>query len=278
MGSEGAFGILTEVTLKLHRRSRVQKPICYLSRDWDSGVAFMRDVMQAERGVPSVFRISDGEESDLGLRMYGLGKIEGLLKTFGLELGKCCLIVGFCDGDPDYQRMTIRNVKKNARKHHLTSFLPGIVVPKWSSGRFSDPYMRDNYQDFGVIIDTLECAMPWDEVDHIHDYVRKFIKSHPNVICTCHISHCYQNGANLYFIWMQKDEGIEKFKEFHSGVLNAIQESGASISHHHGIGKLFAPYNAKQLGDVQMDMLKALKHHFDPNGIMNPGGTLWLDK
>ena len=278
MGSEGTFGILTEVTLKLHRRSRVQKPFCYLSRDWDSGVAFMRDVMQAERGVPSVFRISDGEESDLGLRMYGLGKIEGLLKTFGLELGKCCLIVGFCDGDPDYQRMTIRNVKKNARKHHLTSFLPGIVVPKWSSGRFSDPYMRDNYQDFGVIIDTLECAMPWDEVDHIHDYVRKFIKSHPNVICTCHISHCYQNGANLYFIWMQKDEGIEKFKEFHSGVLNAIQESGASISHHHGIGKLFAPYNAKQLGDVQMDMLKALKHHFDPNGIMNPGGTLWLDK
>ena len=120
--------------------------------------------------------------------------------------------------------------------------------------------------------------MPWYEVDHIHDYVRKFIKSHPNVVCTCHISHCYQNGANLYFIWMQKDEGIEKFKEFHSGVLNAIQESGASISHHHGIGKLFAPYNAKQLGDVQMDMLKALKHHFDPNGIMNPGGTLWLDK
>ena len=278
MGSEGTFGILTEVTLKLHRRSRVQKPFCYLSRDWDSGVAFMRDVMQAERGVPSVFRISDGEESDLGLRMYGLGKIEGLLKTFGLELGKCCLIVGFCDGDPDYQRMTIRNVKKNARKHHLTSFLPSIVVPKWSSGRFSDPYMRDNYQDFGVIIDTLECAMPWDEVDHIHDYVRKFIKSHPNVICTCHISHCYQNGATLYLIWMQKDEGIEKFKEFHSGVLNAIQESGASISHHHGIGKLFAPYNAKQLGDVQMDMLKALKHHFDPNGIMNPGGTLWLDK
>ena len=278
MGSEGAYGILTEVTLKLHKRSHEQKPFCYLSKDWESGVAFMRDVMQAEQGVPSVFRISDAEESNLGLRMYGLGKVEGFLKKIGLELGKCCLIVGFCDGSTDYQKTTIRNVKKNARKHHLTSFLPGIVVPKWSSGRFSDPYMRDNYQDFGVIIDTLECAMPWDSIHHIHDYVRKFIKSHPNIICTCHISHCYQNGANLYFIWMQKDEGLEKFREFHSSVLNAIQEAGASISHHHGIGKLFAPYNAKQLGTVQMDILKALKKHFDPNGIMNPGGTLWLDK
>ena len=77
---------------------------------------------------------------------------------------------------------------------------------------------------------------------------------------------------------MQKDEGIEKFREFHAGVLNAIRESGASISHHHGIGKLFAPYNAEQLGSVQMDILKALKRHFDPNDIMNPGGTLWLDE
>lgn len=278
MGSEGAFGILTEVTLKLHHRSHVHKPFCYLSRDWESGVAFMRDVMQAERGVPSVFRISDPEESDLGLRMYGLGKIEGLLKTFGLELGKCCLIVGFCDGSEDYQRMTIRNVKANARKHKLVPFLPSVVVPKWSMGRFSDPYMRDNLMDFGVIIDTLECAMTWDEIHKVHTYVRKFVKSHPNTICTCHISHCYPNGANLYFIWMQKYLGLEEFKKFHSGVLNAIQESGASISHHHGIGKLFAPYNAKQLGDIQMNMLRSIKNYFDPNDIMNPGGTLYLDK
>lgn len=278
MGSEGAYGILTEVTLKLRRRSHIQKRFCYLSRDWESGVNFMRGVMQAERGVPSVFRISDPEETDVGLRMYGLGKAEGLLKKIGVELGKCCLIIGFCDGTADYQRMTIRNVKANARKNRLVPFFPSIVVPKWSSGRFSDPYMRDNYMDFGVIIDTLECAMTWSELLKVHASVRKFVKSRPDVICTCHISHCYPNGANLYFIWMMKDEGLEDFRKFHGGVLNAIRESGASISHHHGIGKLFAPYNAEQLGEVQMDILKALKKHFDPHDIMNPGGTLALDK
>lgn len=277
MGGEGAFGILTEVTLKLHKLSRKHRKFCYLARDWESGVEFMREVMQAEEGIPSIFRISDAEETDLGLRMYGLGKYEGLLKAMGAELGKCCLIVGFTDGGDGYQKNTLRNVKRLARKHKCVSFFPSIVVSKWESGRFSDPYMRDNYQDFGVIIDTLECAVNWDNLRHVHQYVRKFVKSHPNVICTCHISHCYENGANLYFIWMQKDDGIENFKKFHAGVLNAIQESGASMSHHHGIGKLFAPFNAKSLGETQLNIIKTLKRHFDPNNIMNPGGTLWLD-
>jgi len=31
------------------------------------------------------------------------------------------------------------------------------------------------------------------------------------------------------------------------------------------------------LGTEQMDVLRALKSHFDPNSIMNPGGTMGLD-
>lgn len=280
MGSEGAFGILTEVTLKLHRRSHEHKKFAYIFRNWAEGVNAMREIMQQEEGIPSVFRISDGEESDLGLTMYGFGKDKPLgkyLEMRGYKLGECCLFLGFNDGGEGYQKNTLKKLKKVVHKHDCIALPAGLVVDKWSHGRFSDPYLRDNFQDFGVIIDTLECAVNWDNLHYVHQYVRGYIKSHPNTVCTCHISHPYQQGANLYFIWMQKDEGIEKFREFHAGVLNAIQESGASVSHHHGIGKLFAPYNAKALGAEQMDVLKALKKHFDPNNIMNPGGTLALD-
>jgi alkyldihydroxyacetonephosphate synthase len=32
------------------------------------------------------------------------------------------------------------------------------------------------------------------------------------------------------------------------------------------------------LGQESMAVIKSLKDHFDPNGIMNPGGTLGLDE
>ncbi|MBW1892586.1 MAG: hypothetical protein JRI91_02650, partial [Deltaproteobacteria bacterium] len=41
--------------------------------------------------------------------------------------------------------------------------------------------------------------------------------------------------------------------------------------------KLFGPWMEAHLGKEQMGILKALKSYFDPNNIMNPGGTLGLD-
>ena len=49
------------------------------------------------------------------------------------------------------------------------------------------------------------------------------------------------------------------------------------FSHHHGVGKMIAPWMEEHLGTEQMDVLRTLKQHFDPNNIMNPGGTLGLD-
>ncbi len=49
------------------------------------------------------------------------------------------------------------------------------------------------------------------------------------------------------------------------------------MSHHHGIGKQTAPWLEEQIGKECMDVIRVLKKHFDPNHIMNPGGTLGLD-
>jgi alkyldihydroxyacetonephosphate synthase len=38
-----------------------------------------------------------------------------------------------------------------------------------------------------------------------------------------------------------------------------------------------APWLEGQIGKAQMDLYKALKQYFDPDNIMNPGGTLGFD-
>lgn len=69
----------------------------------------------------------------------------------------------------------------------------------------------------------------------------------------------------------------DDFKSYHSGILDAIQKSGAAMSHHHGIGKMFGPWLEGQMGKLEYSTFKTLKNHFDPKNIMNPGGTLGLD-
>ena len=60
-------------------------------------------------------------------------------------------------------------------------------------------------------------------------------------------------------------------------ILDAIQKSGAAISHHHGIGKMFAPWLEGYIGEKEYGVFRVLKDYFDPDYTMNPGGTIGLD-
>ena len=72
-------------------------------------------------------------------------------------------------------------------------------------------------------------------------------------------------------------DDLEEYTEYQASILDAIQKSGATMSHHHGIGRMTAPWLEGQIGTNQIQVFRALKRHFDPDNIMNPGGTLALD-
>lgn len=84
-------------------------------------------------------------------------------------------------------------------------------------------------------------------------------------------------GANLYFIFIAKISKIDEYLDYQYGILDNIQKYGAAMSHHHGIGKMTALWLEDQIGKNQLEVFRALKRHFDPNNIMNPGGTIALD-
>lgn len=187
-----------------------------------------------------------------------------------------CLFLGFTDGEKGYSKNVAKNIKRIAYKYGAMS-LTSFVTKSWEKGRFNDPYLRDTLLDFGIITDTLECTVNWSNMEKVHREVRKVCHALPNTIVTTHMSHCYPQGANLYFIFITRMDDAEEFKRYHSTILDAIQKSGASMSHHHGIGKMFAPWLEGQLGRTEYGVFRALKEYFDKDYVMNPGGTLGLD-
>ena len=279
MGSEGTFGVLTEVTLRVFRHMpENRKRFSFIFKNWKVARAAAREMMQCEAGFSSVFRLSDPEETNLMLRLYNVDEtpLWKLLKMRGYEDMQRCLFLGFTDGEKGFSKNVAKNIQRIARKYGGMS-LTSYVTKSWEKGRFNDPYLRDTLLDFGIMTDTLECTVNWSNMAKVHREVRKVCHALPNTIVTTHMSHCYPQGANLYFIFITRMDDAEKFKAYHSTILDAIQKSGAAMSHHHGIGKMFAPWLEGQLGRREYGVFKALKNYFDPEYTMNPGGTIGLD-
>jgi len=278
-GSEGAFGVMVEATMKVFRYiPENRQRLSFIFRSWDGAVEACREILQGEFGLPAVLRISDPEETEIGFRLQGISDsvIDKGMRARGFKPMERCFLIATVEGEKGQAEHVRKMAARIARKQRAMS-LTGYAVEQWERGRYADVHVRDDLFDYGIIIDTLETGVTWDNLQRVYEGVRAFAKQRPQTLCLTHCSHFYPQGTNLYFIFILRPENEEEFFQFRSGAMDKMVEHGGSISHHHGIGKMFAPWMETYLGKEQMEVLRALKRHFDPNNIMNPGGTLGLD-
>jgi alkyldihydroxyacetonephosphate synthase len=278
-GSEGAFGVLVSATLKVFRYTPANKKrFAFIFPSWDASVKASREIFQGEFGSPSLFRISDPEETEVALKLYGIEGtgIDRVMNLRGFKPMERCLCIGMSEGEKSFA-LNIKKVVKKICGKNGAMYITGFPVKKWEHSRFADPYLREDLNDFGILIDTLESSVTWDNLHNLHRGVRDFIKGRQDTVCMTHASHFYPQGTNLYFIFIAKMDDIKEYQKFQAGIISCIEEHGGSLSHHHGVGKMMGPWMEKHIGKEQMDVLRAIKRHLDPNNIMNPGGTLGLD-
>jgi alkyldihydroxyacetonephosphate synthase len=277
-GSEGTFGILVEATMKIFRyMPENRQRFSFMYPTWEAAVNASREIMQSEFGKPAIFRISDPEETDRGLKLYGMPDfLEPILAFRGFKPMKRCLSLGNVEGDKDYTRLVACKIKQIARRHGAM-YLTGYAARKWEHTRYTEPYMREDLNDYGILIDTLEASVTWDNLHRLHEGVRAYVKSRPGTICMTHASHFYPQGTNLYFIFIARMD-MNEYVTFQSGIIDQMVKFGGTMSHHHGVGRLLAPWMENHLGKEQMAVLRVIKKHFDPHNIMNPGGQLGLDE
>jgi alkyldihydroxyacetonephosphate synthase len=273
IGSEGAFGIITRATLKIRKRMDRQY-IALMFKSWSEGIAAMRMVMQNRFGYPFVFRLSDPEETEISIKVAELAQWKDkILHLLGYHMGKRVLLLASISGDKDYNKLVKKKIKNMAKKNGGIS-IGQSPMKHWIKERFTTPYLRDTLMDHGILIDTLETTCNWSNIESVWKNVRQGIKSRPNTIAMSHISHVYENGANLYFIIMsaaKRGQEIEDYIMYQRKIIESILSNGGSLSHHHGIGRLYVPWFTKQLGIQHFNILQSIKNQVDPKGIMNPG-------
>ncbi len=265
MGSEGAFGVVTAVTVRVRP---VPVVTVYETWRWASfaeGTTAMRTLAQADL-LPTVLRLSDEAETSINLATpaeVGAGQ-DG-------SAGGCLMVTGYEGTEQAVE----------ARRAACTALLSGLggtplgVDAGWSSGRFHGPYLRDSMLDVGVLVETLETVTFWSRVTQVYDAVKAALTASlgDGTIVLCHISHVYETGASLYFTVAAKQSGdpVAQWLAAKAAASDAMLDNGASITHHHAVGRDHKPWLAREIGPVGVRMLRALKAELDPTGILNPG-------
>ncbi len=259
LGSEGAFGVITRVALRV-RPLREPAFDGWTVGSFMEGADLLRRLVQA--GIaPDIARLSDEHETALSVALAGTGGFARKLVD-----GRCLLICG-------WEGATARAAAARALLRGGARPLGPKPGRAWERSRFAGPHLRDDLMDRGVLVETLETATSWSNLETLYDAVRGALDG---LHVGCHLSHLYQTGASLYFtiLGRQSDDPVAQWRTVKDRATRAIVAAGGTITHHHAIGRDHAPYLGDEVGGLGLELLRAVKERCDPAGIMNPGKLL----
>jgi alkyldihydroxyacetonephosphate synthase len=273
LGSEGAFGIVTEVTVQVRPAPTGRRYGGWAFGSFAAGTDAVRALAQ-DGPLPTVLRLSDETETAVGAR--GAGGTGGCLAVVGVE-GRVD-----CGGTGGVDEVARRYAEVADR---LTALGGTDLGPQpgeaWRYGRYAGPYLRDALLDAGALAETLETAAFWSDLPRVYAAVRAALvgdltdQGTPPLVL-CHVSHVYPAGASLYFTVLaaQADDPVAQWRRAKAVASDAIVAAGATITHHHGVGRDHVPWYAEEIGPLGLAALRAVKDAVDPDRILNPGVLL----
>ena len=272
IGSEGAFGIITEGWVRLQGRPTFKATAGFRFAEFFAAARAVRAVSQAGL-FPANVRIVDGVE----LKINGAGDGSFTLMVVSFESAdhpvdawmaraeQCCLDHGGIV-DVDWRDNPGANLQG--------------AVGAWRAAFIRMPYNREQLTPRGIISDTFETATTWDRFEAFYHAVREATARAIHDVTgqhgavSCRFSHAYPDGPAPYFAFHgqgRKGALLQQWQAIKSAASDAVIREGGTITHHHAVGRDHQKWYEQQRPALFGDILAAAKHRLDPKGILNPG-------
>lgn len=259
VGSEGAFGVIAELTLRLWRLPEARHGVVLAFPTLQAGLDALRSIMQMELR-PAVVRLFDAEESThrtqgeatftthphlAVLEFCGVARLAALERDLALEIAAAHGALRADDGP-----------YRHWLAHRYESY-----SPQWQS--------KDYYMD------TIEVTGRWSQLPAMYERIRREILALADGMhFGSHWSHVYPEGACQYMTFrippMDEHSALRLHRQAWDVAQRACLDLGGSISHHHGAGLFRNPWLRAELG-IGLELLQGLKDHLDPGNLFVPG-------
>lgn len=278
LGSEGSLGVITEAWMRIQDRPRFKASAGVRFTDYDAAVTATRAIAQSAL-FPTNCRLLDAPEATV---------------SAGVDDGTCLLVIGFESADHPVGPWAERAVELCADHGGVTP--DGVrvsddrsgdregagregAVGAWRNAFLRAPYTRDALVRMSVIVETFETACTWDRFPAVHAAVDATVTDALHEICgggwlTCRFTHVYPDGPAPYFsVFAPGRPGAEvaMWDEIKAAVSDTLLSAGATITHHHAVGRDHDTWYRRQRPAAMGRALAAVKAELDPAGVLNPG-------
>jgi alkyldihydroxyacetonephosphate synthase len=289
-GSEGTLGIVTSAVVKLFQLPEVQEYGSVLFPTFEDGFAFMYDLTR-EATAPASVRLVDNLQFQFGLALKpgssGMHAVKSRFERFfvtkvkgfkPLKMVACTLVFEGTRQEVSQQKKDLYRI---AARHH------GMKAGADNGRRgyqltYSIAYIRDFLMNYYIIAESFETSVAWTDAlklcenvkRRLHDeYTRRGLPGKPFV--TSRITQLYRTGVAVYFYFGFYYKGIPNpqnvYLELENIARDEILNSGGSLSHHHGIGKLRREFLPRIMSPASLEWKKELKKSLDPRDIFGAG-------
>ncbi|MBN2134788.1 MAG: FAD-binding protein [Acidobacteria bacterium] len=258
-GSEGTLAIITAIILRLIPKPEMTRTIQLLFPDVSNAAKTVSDLVAA-KVIPTTIEIMDD---------ICLGLIREHVDDSLPEDSNAALIVE-CDGDPYMVGKDIDAVRRVAEGNDCIKVRIAKNADEaeelWTLRRSLSPTIAKLW-DTKVNEDIV---VPRSKIPAAFEYINKLAAKWRLNIPT--FGHAGDGNLHVNIMYNRAETGAgDRAHEAAKELFEFVVSVGGSISGEHGIGLSKAPFLEIELGSEQIELLKRIKHAFDPKGILNPG-------
>ncbi len=276
LGSEGTLGVITSAWMRLQDRPVHKRSASVTFADGSAAFAAVRSIVQAGFTPANCRLLDPGEAAMAGANQQGewvlvlgeesahhpvddaLGALVEAARDAGASTG----------GSGPSGRGTGDDQGSDG------------AAESWRSSFIAMPYLRDAMARMDVISETFETAVPWDGLEALVQAVRSELGAEiervtgaPGLI-NCRLTHVYPDGAAPYFTVIaaaRRGDEVAMWDQIKAASMELLVRHGATVTHHHAVGRVHRPGYDRQRPDTFATALTAVKASLDPAGILNPG-------
>ena len=259
IGSEGTLGIITKMTLRLLPLPEAVRTMTAVFDKIETAAETVSEVIR--RGIiPRTIEFMDNAS---------IRCAESRLKI-GLPVEAEALLLIEVDGKVDETDVIIRQLKtvcmalgaKNVKIAETKEEADNLWKARKAISSALFQFAPDKINE--------DIVVPRSKIP---DMVRK-INSLKEKTGLTMVSFGHAGDGNIHFnIMLDKKNKTELKKAEYAvdALFDYTLELGGTISGEHGVGITKAAYIAKEIGSVELNLMKKIKKVFDPKGILNPG-------